>query len=286
MTLSPTIKTLADYCFRGCSKLASCPDLSNITTIGAQAFYQCSKMAGTATVPSSVTGFGGLAFAGCTSLQNLIINSTVTLTTQRISSTTDALSCGNGTGTFYCAGNMINESNYRSNFRKYIIGGNYNQTGGSNNPWRCKVTNSAFPTEVFVVKGNYSTNGTNEGSCALIRGASNSLSRLKFIEIMGSITSNYCILGNMGNYYISSSVILHLGYDAYTNGRVVCTPSLAGATSSRVKKVYVGKGQSAAEDNNILSVYLADSAWSAYSDKLDTWYNYVNSEGANQDYIN
>lgn len=286
VTLSSTITTLAAYCFRGCSNLASCPDLSNITTIGAQAFYQCSRMTGTATIPSSVTSVGSLVFAGCHLIKDLTFNTTINITTQSVSNTTDATSCGDGTGTFYCAGNLTNTSNYRAYFRKYIIGGNYTQTGGRSNPWRVKVVNNSWPTEVFVVKGNYQTNGTDANSSALIGPALNATAKLKFVEIMGTITSDYCILNYNNRTYMAEGFILHLGYDAYANGRVVCTPTIAGASYSRVSKIYVGKGASASEDNNILSVYLADSAWSAYSAKLDTWYNYVNSSNANSDFIN
>lgn len=40
-------------------------------------------------------------------------------------------------------------------------------------------------------------------------------------------------------------------------------------------KIYVGDGSSSAHDDAILADYLADSAWSSYSTRLDTWYNYL-----------
>ena len=50
--------------------------------------------------------------------------------------------------------------------------------------------------------------------------------------------------------------------------------------------VYVGDGSSASHDNAVLAQYTADTDWSAYTSKLDTWYNYINDPDANSDYIN
>ena len=40
-------------------------------------------------------------------------------------------------------------------------------------------------------------------------------------------------------------------------------------------KIYVGDGSSAAHDDAILQVYLADTNWAPLSSRLDTWYNYL-----------
>lgn len=40
-------------------------------------------------------------------------------------------------------------------------------------------------------------------------------------------------------------------------------------------KIYVGDGSSATNDDAILADYLADTNWSTYSSRLDTWYNYL-----------
>lgn len=43
-------------------------------------------------------------------------------------------------------------------------------------------------------------------------------------------------------------------------------------------KLYVGDGSSESHDNAILADYLADSKWANYSSRLDTWYNYLQSQ--------
>ena len=40
-------------------------------------------------------------------------------------------------------------------------------------------------------------------------------------------------------------------------------------------KIYVGDGSSATNDDTILQAYLADTNWSTFSSRLDTWYNYL-----------
>jgi hypothetical protein len=65
---------------------------------------------------------------------------------------------------------------------------------------------------------------------------------------------------------------------AKTDG-IACSATLAAASYSRVGKIYVGDGSSQSADQTVLDMYLADSDWSAYSSKLDTWYNYVRSGG-------
>lgn len=91
---------------------------------------------------------------------------------------------------------------------------------------------------------------------------------------MGKITSGKLFYDS--NYTLArANAILHLGYDAVANGALPCTPTAAGANLARLTKVYVGKGESLAEDQAILDMYLADSGWASYSSKLDLWYNYT-----------
>ena len=77
------------------------------------------------------------------------------------------------------------------------------------------------------------------------------------------------IVGSSSTQYTASGFIYHFGY----NG-IACTPTQANASNGRVSKIYVGPGESQAGDQAILDQYLADSAWSAYSSKLATWWSY------------
>ncbi len=51
-------------------------------------------------------------------------------------------------------------------------------------------------------------------------------------------------------------------------------PTICSPIHTRVN-LYVGDGSSAAHDNAVRQAYLADSTWSTYSSRLDTWYNYL-----------
>lgn len=285
INIPSTVTEVKSYLFYKVNTLTSVTFPNTVTSIGAYSFYKCTGLT-SITVPSSVTSISGYAFAGAINVVNLTINTTIDITTQAFCSTTDESSCGDGTGVFYCAGNLSNSSNYRACFRKYVIGGNFTVTSGNSGSIRQRLIDGRAPVEVFKIEGNYTTNGINETSCAVIYGGANT--HMAFVEIMGTITSNYCVLGGDNSNYLIDGAILHLGYDAYTNNAVVCTPTIAGADYSRVAKIYVGKGQSAAEDNNILSVYQNDADWGQYvtSGKVATWYSYINGPDANQYFIN
>jgi hypothetical protein len=183
---------------------------------------------------------------------------------------------------------MTNASTYVFNFRKIIIDGDFSNT--ANYALRFLIVNGAGTFEAMKIGGNYSTAGTSAANCRPIQGyatfSNDAGQKFGFLEIMGTITSNYTILGFDNRNGIKSGFILHLGYDVVANNAFPCTPTIAGASFTRLAKIYVGKGKSATEDNAILAKYLSDSAWSAYSSKLDTWYNYVNDPNSNQYYIN
>lgn len=286
LVIPNTVTSIKACAFYKNTALTSVTIPSSVTSIGNYAFQDCTELTGTVTIPNSVTSFNNFTFQGCNKITNLSINTNITIYTSNLSSTTDASSCGDGTGVFYCAGNLQNKSNFRACFRKYIIGGDYIQTVGGNGAWRVRIIDGVCPAEVVVVKGNYNTNGKNMLASQLIAPAVNAPSSLSFIEIMGTITSKYNILGVGSSTNIANNFIFHLGYDTVANNAFPCSPTIAGVSSTLVAKIYVGDGSSASHDNAILEQYTTDSDWSAYSSKLDTWYNYINSPDANQDYIN
>ena len=283
--LGNTATSIKAYAFLKNNTLKTISIPSTVTSIGASAFLNCSSLQGL-TIPDTVTSCGSSLIQGCLAIKDFIFLANSDRSTQSLVNTSLATSAGDGTGKFYIKRNFSNSSNYMLRFRKYVIDGNYTNTAANSGPIR-EPSNSTGYVEIVKIGGNYSTNGTNAATSKFINNQSNtSTARFAFMEVMGTITSSYCILGSDTYVHIINGFILHLGYDAYSNNSVPCTPTIAGASYSRVSKIYVGKGQSAAEDNNILSVYLADSNWSAYSSKLDTWYNYINSPDANPDYIN
>lgn len=258
---------------------------SSVTSIGGSAFGYTGLTG--VSIPSSVTSIGGNAFIGCLAIKDMTIESTATIASN-ICSTTAASTCGDGTGTFHHYGSMTNASNFMFNFRRIIIDGDFSNT--NNSPLRYLVTNGAGTFEAMKIGGNYSTTGTNAGNSKPITpnvGMSSAAGqKYSFLEIMGTITSSYCILGADNYNSLNAGFILHLGYDTVTNNALPCTPVIAGASFTRLAKIYVGDGSSAAHDDAILAQYTADTDWSAYSSKLDTWYNYINDPNANSDYIN
>lgn len=280
------ITSLSNYAFQACTALESIVFPSSLTTIAAQVFRDCSSLSGTVVIPSSVTSIGNLTFAGCLSVENMTIESTGTFGSN-FTGTGPTIALGDGTGTFHLKGSMTNNSSYVFNFRKIIIDGDFSNT--ANYAMRYLVANSATTFQAMKIGGNYSAAGTSALNCRPIQGNNSPNAagqKYGFLEIMGTITSGYCILGADNYVSLADGFILHLGYDTVTNNALPCTPAIAGASFTRLAKIYVGKGQSAAEDNAILAKYTADADWSAYSSKLDTWYNYVNDPNANQDFIN
>ena len=64
--------------FSGCYNLSSITFQNNITKIGDYAFYGCSSLAGTLTIPNSVTSIGHSAFSNCSGLSTVTIGNFVT----------------------------------------------------------------------------------------------------------------------------------------------------------------------------------------------------------------
>lgn len=208
-------------------------------------------------ISSSVTTYGAGIVRECTALSSLtIMNDNLELTISRLNDGAGG-TFGSGTGTLYFSGNFYTSTNqnYRNiKFKTVHIGGNLRTTTGTS-----YYAFSETYTEVLKIGGNI------EAYQALL-GAN---SALKFFECNGQITNAHA-----NGMFLSptNNVIVHLGY----NG-ICCTPSqLATATviNNKITKIYVGDGSSQAGDQAVLSQYLADTDWAAYSSKLDLWYNY------------
>lgn len=250
---------------------------SRVTAIGDYAFEFCTGLAGDLVVPSSVQNFNGnMVFEGCSSITNLYIHSDTTDLRTLCGTAAQTAIVGDGTGVLYIYGDVVNTqsaSRLDLRFKKIIIDGDYTKPA--------KAITSPIPEQIRI-GGNYIYTGGGSGQNQGFAYAQNTA--LAFVEIMGTLTSSYSIVYNANS--IANGAIIHLGYDVVTNNALPCGPEIVATDNSRISKVYVGDGTSAAHDNAILAKYMADADWSAYSSKLDTWYNYINDPNANPDYIN
>lgn len=91
-------------------------------------------------------------------------------------------------------------------------------------------------------------------------------SSLRITELPASLESigEYCFSGCYFDYLHIKSKNLQLLGDAVFG-------------TSETYKIYVGDGESAANDNALLAQYLTDVKWAAYSSRLDTWYNFLHT---------
>ena len=72
-----SVTTIGDHAFRGCKSLASIVIPQSVTTIGDYAFQGCISLA-SIEIPQDVTTIGDHAFYGCTSLASIVISQGVT----------------------------------------------------------------------------------------------------------------------------------------------------------------------------------------------------------------
>ena len=77
VTIPPSVTSIGDYAFSGCSSLSSVTIPPSVTSIGDYAFSGCSSLS-SVTIPPSVTSIGDCAFSGCSSLSSVTISSGVT----------------------------------------------------------------------------------------------------------------------------------------------------------------------------------------------------------------
>ena len=182
---------------------------------------------------------------------------------------------GAGTGTFHCTSDAVwgATTGSHSKFTKFLFDKNLTTNGSfcSSNSGQ----NGCL--KQIRVKGNLINANTGDTSARLV--AESAQASFSFLEVMGTISSNEnrnMISDN--NQYLYRGMIFHLGYDAYTNNAVPCPISILGPWATRSLRYYVGNGQSEEEDNNIKSVYLADSGWAAYAYKIGTWHEYLQEQ--------
>ena len=77
VTIPPSVTSIGDYAFSGCSSLSSVTIPSSVASIGNWVFFGCSSLS-SVTIPPSVTSIGDCAFSGCSSLSSVTISSGVT----------------------------------------------------------------------------------------------------------------------------------------------------------------------------------------------------------------
>lgn len=251
------ITTINQNAFLGCTGIESVTIPTGVTSINYNSFKGCTGLT-SITIPSSVTTIDQGAFQDCSKLKDVTIQGSIDVGNNLFSGIAEG-------GTLIINGNLapINKTQLNNNYRigrfKYIyIHGNIT----------CTSNYELFdrPVEILVIDGNVITN---VGTGPIVNDRNNSGS-LKFLELVGT-TGSKLIYDNVD---INSNCIYHLKY----NG-IAGTPENCNANCANVKKIYVGDGSSAQHDNTILAQYTADSNWSTYTSKLDTWYNYVQSGG-------
>ena len=248
-----SITSLSSDSFRGCTALTSITLPESITSIGNSAFRDCSALQ-YLNVPHESMTVAQYAFYGCTSLTDLYCPGTP----QEYS----LYNTGNGTGTLYVRGNALMTNGFtKCSFRHIIISGGATVPVGGR--W---FTNTDSYTETLRVYGNCDIVSDSRILRTNIYGSATR--PLKFGELLG-------FAGNSAGQFcteacLSPDFIMHLGYTS----RVACLPYFVNADSIYVTKIYVGDGSSLESDQAVLDLYLADSGWSEYSDKLDLWYNY------------
>ena len=80
VSVPPSVVTVGEYAFYGCTNLVSC-DMSSITTINQYAFYNCSSITDESVasiLKEGVTSIGNYAFYGCNGILTLVLPNSLT----------------------------------------------------------------------------------------------------------------------------------------------------------------------------------------------------------------
>ena len=72
------VTAIGDDAFSNCHSLTTLSLGENIKTIGSHAFYDCTQITGSVTIPQSVTSIGNEAFRWCSGIDSLTINNAAT----------------------------------------------------------------------------------------------------------------------------------------------------------------------------------------------------------------
>jgi len=78
--LGSNVTNIGDYAFTACYNLSNF-DMSSLTTLGNEAFSNCTRLA-SVILPNSLTSMGNNAFKGCTSLTSVLIGTGITTISQ------------------------------------------------------------------------------------------------------------------------------------------------------------------------------------------------------------
>lgn len=256
--------------FRNNTNITSFDELQyfvGLTQIPRNAFNGCSSLSAI-TIPPNVTTMYNSNFTGCSLLHRVVVLSESNFRIDVLGNS------GDGTGELSFKGGL-SSYDVEVHYAKLKVAGNVT------------VANyQAMRGDIVIIKinGNFSSTVTQVNN---YRGFKRGGTPIEFFEVNGTITSTQAasVIANT-NTLFADGMLVHLGYDAVANGSLPCLPVHVSAGDAKVAKIYVGDGSSASHDNAILAQYTANTDWSAYSSKLDTWYNYINEPNANPDYIN
>ena len=234
---------------------------SSLTAIPYDAFKNCGTLL-CVKLPKTVTSIGHQAFANCSILTGFTHSTLCTYEysflegSRKVKDVSIAIQGSmhnvfrgtgnpNNPGTLFVKGNWRDASGQGgygdTNFERIIIDGNMTSIIG------------VYTKNVKILKVT--------GNCSA---GSNSFSMIypvvpAFVEVLGNVTSTQKMFrGGM----------VHFGYGE----KISANPATIGI--SAVSKVYVGDGSSQEHDQQILDAYLADENWASYASKLDLWYNY------------
>lgn len=254
LVIPSTVTTIrSGACFRW-NRLTSVTIPSSVTAIGPYAFDGCSGLTGSLIIPSSVTSIGTDAFAGLSSITNVY----------SFSNANPYVGGGDGTGTIYVKGSATIYTGQYNGFVNIIIGGTATQQGNTTWITNTRVKSVRILGNYNVTANSYGLGGTNCGN-------------LEFIEFGNTV---YGTKATATNFVVKAGCVIHL---AKTDGVAFNSSSFSDANAmayllhTNVATIYVGDGSSAAADQLVKDMYLADSSWSPYYSKLDLWSNYTGS---------